>query len=336
MPAGLGGGGYLVHVFETVLGTYLPPNTAGALFIPIISENLHYVEDKYYSEAIRQQTIDNDVKPSYYHIEGDVVAEVDCNWLPAMLYCSRHSITKTGAADPWTYDFVPSSAGSASTAASGAVARTASITVVRNGIGFGYAGCIVNNWEFTIENGVLRVTMGIIGVSETTPGALGTPAWTAPELFGADAHAVSVAASGVAPSFGAASTDFNGFTATFNYNAAAQNRIVANRGASYVSFGKTEAGYTTELDFITKAEYDNFKAATTRAVRLESVRPSASTFAAATEGVQITFNRSAYDAYDIGLGGIGDLIMASTTGHGLAQTGGNPYQISCKGALAIT
>lgn len=335
MPAGLGGAGYLAFTFETVMGTYLPPSTAGTIFVPILSESLHYVEDKYYSEAIRQQTIDNDVKSSYYHVEGDIVAEVDAAWLPAFLYCSRHAITKTGVADPWTYDFVPSQAGSASTAGSGAVARTASLAVIRNGIGFGYGGCVVNNWEFTIENGVLRVTMGVLGLSEQQPGGLGTPAWLAPELFGADAHSVFVAASGVSPTFGAASTDFNGFTATFNYNAAAQNRIIANRSAAYISYGKTEATYSTELDFISRTEYDNFKAATQRAVRLESIRGGAN-YAAATEAVQITFNRSAYDSYDIGLGGIGDLIMAATTGHGLAQVGGNPYQISVKSALSIT
>jgi hypothetical protein len=50
----------------------------------------------------------------------------------------------------------------------------------------------------------------------------------------------------------------------------------------------------------------------------------AGTFAASTEAVQITFNRSAYDAYDINLGGIGDLIMAGVTGHGLSQVGGQP------------
>jgi hypothetical protein len=334
MPAGLGGGGFVGFQFESVLGTPVDTATGSPVWIPIISESLHYVEDKYYSEAIRQQTIDNDVKSSYYHVEGDIVAEVDTNWLAHMLYCSRHAIAKTGAADPWTYTFTPSSAGAASTAASGAVPRTCSLTVVRNGVVFIYAGCIVNNWEFTIENGVLRVTMGILGVSEAT-GAVGTPTWAAPELFGADAHSIYVAASGAAPAFGAASVDFNGFTCTFNYNAAAQNRIMATRGASYISFGKTEAGYTTELDFINRTEYDNFKAASTRAVRLESVRPSG-TFAASTEAVQITFNRSAYDAYDIGLGGIGDLIMAGVTGHGLSQVGGQPYAIVVKSAISIT
>jgi len=335
MPAGLGGSGYLAFTFETALGTYLPPTTAGTVFIPILSESLHYVEDHYYSEQIRQSTIDSDAKSGYYHVEGDVVLEVDTNFLPYLMYCSRHSITKTGVADPWTYDFVPSQAGSTSTAASGAVARTASLSVIRNGIGFGYGGCIVNTIEFTIDNGVLRASLGILGTSEQQPGGNGTPSWQTPELFGADAHSVYVAASGTAPTFGAASTDFNGFTANINYNAAAQNRIVANRAASYVSYGKTEATYSTELDFLSRTEYDNFKALTQRAVRLESVRGGA-TFALATEAFQLTFNRSAYETYEIGLGGIADLIMASVTGHALGIAGGNPYQISMKSAVTIT
>jgi hypothetical protein len=36
------------------------------------------------------------------------------------------------------------------------------------------------------------------------------------------------------------------------------------------------------------------------------------------------------------LGGIGDLIMAGVTGHGLSQVGGNPYQIVVKSAISIT
>lgn len=333
MPAGLGGGGYLAFTFETVMGTYLPPTTAGTVFMPIISESLHYVEDKYYSEQIRQQTVDSDVKPSYYHIEGDIVMEVDANFLPYLLYCSRHSIVKTGPT-PFTYDFTPSQAGSASTAASGAVARTASLSVIRNGIGFGYSGCVVNTWEFTIENGVVRCSMGVLGLAEQTPAGLGTPTWSAPSLFGADASSIYVAASAVSPTFGAASVDFNGYTTNFNYNAAAQNRIIANRAAAYISFGKTEATYTTELDFISKTEYDNFKAASTRAVRLESLIGGA-TFALATQAFRVTHNRSAYDTYEIGLGGIGDLIMAAVTGRGLGIAGGSPYVISVKSPADI-
>jgi hypothetical protein len=335
MPAGLGGGGWLNIVFETAMGTYLPPTTAGSLWVPIISESLHYVEDKYYSEQIRQSTIESDVQSSYYHIEGDVVLEVDMNYMPYFGYASRHSITKTGAGAPFTYDFVPSQAGAASTAASGANARTLSMTVARNGVGFGYGGCIVNTWEFTIDNGILRASLGILGMNEQQPGGLGTPAWIAPSLFGAASHSVYVAASAAAPAFGAASTDFNGFTANLGYNAAAQNRIIANRAAAYISFGKTEATYTTELDFINRTEYDNFKAATQRAVRLESLVGGAS-YAAATQAFQLTFNRSAYDTYELGLGGIGDLIMAAVTGRALGVAGGNPYQMSMKSPVSIT
>src|SRR6266576_6520591 len=166
MPAGLGGGGAVYLALETVMGTYVDPSTAGGVWVPIISEELNYTETKYYSPQIRQQTIVSDVQQSYYHVEGNIVIEVDVNYMPYLLYASRHLISKTGAATPWTYTFGPGSQGSATGAASGPNARTMSISVERNGVGFGYAGCVVNNWEFTVDNGVLRATLGILGTSE--------------------------------------------------------------------------------------------------------------------------------------------------------------------------
>lgn len=334
MTAGLGGGGYMAIVHEVTMGTYLPPTTAGTVFIPILSETLQYQEDKYYSEQIRQSTIVSDVKPSYYHAAGDIVMEVDSSLLPYLLYCGRYTITKTGASTPWTYKFVPSQAGAASSG-TGANERTASITMVRNGIGFGYAGCVLGGGEFTIENGVLRFTANIMGVSEATPGGLGTPTWAAPKLLGANAHSIYVAASAVAPTFAAASIDFNGFTFAQNFNAAAQNRIIAARSASYISFGMTEATYNTELDFNDKTEYDNFKAASTRALKLESIGDGAP-FATSADACQIQINRSAYDSYEVPLSGMGDLIMATVTGRALGIAGGDPYAITLKSSLSIT
>ena len=334
MPAGLGGGGYLALVHEVTMGTYLDPSTAGAVFIPIISESLAYQEDKYYSSQIRQQTIVSDVKQSYYHVAGDIVMEVDSSLLPYLLYCGRYTITKTGAGSPWSYKFVPSQAGSATTG-TGANERTASLTVVRNGIGFGYGGCCLTGGEFTVDNGVLRFTANILGMSQATPAALGTPTWAAPKLLGANAHSVYVAASGVTPTFGAASLDFNGFTFTQNFNAAAQNRIVANRAATYIAFGETEATYNTELDFVNKTEYDNFQSSTQRAVKLESIGDGAA-WAATADGVQIQINRSAYDSYEVGLAGMGDLIMATVNGRVLGIAGGDPYAITVKSSASIT
>lgn len=329
MPAGLGGGGSVGVAFETTMGTYVPPVT----FSPILNESLRYMEDKYYSEQIRQQTIASDVKSSYYHVEGDIEVEVDPRDHVYWLYASRHTIAKTGAG-PFEYKFTPSSAGSASTAAGTTTPKTLSITIVRNGIVFGYTGCVVGGFEYTVEDGVLRCTMSVLGLAEATQ-ADPTETWVAPDLLGADAHRVYLAASAAAPTFGAVDVNFNGFTFRTNYNAEAQNRIRADRSASYISYGITEAEFESELDFLDKTDYDNMKNNTTRAIKLESTNGGA-TFAAATSAVRLQGNRVSYDTYDIGLEGMGDLIMAGFTGRAIGIAGGDAYQIEVKSPTSIT
>ena len=335
MPAGLGGANYVAWTLETVNGTYLPPSTAGTVFIPILSENLIYNEDRYYSPQIRQQTIVSDVKQSYYHVAGDIEWEVDPAFLPYMLHCSRHSIAKSGAG-PYTYTYTPSQAGSSSTAASGNVARTASIAVIRNGEGFGYAGCVLGGYSFTIDEGILKMTANIMGLSEQEPAGLGSPSWAAPNLYGADSSSVYVAAAAVSPSFGAASLDFNGFTFNVNYNAEPQNRIRSDRSASFIKFGETESNYETELDFIDRSEYDNYVATTQRAVRLKSTHTGSQTLAASTDGVEIDINRSAYDSYEVDTPSMGDLVKAAVNGRVIGIAGGSPFAVKVKSAVDIT
>jgi hypothetical protein len=261
--------------------------------------------------------------------------EVDANYMPYFLYASRHTVTKTGAG-PYVYSAVPNSSGSAYP---GGAQRSLSISIERNGVGFGYAGCVVGNYEFTIDNGVLRCVMQILGISEADLGGLGTPSYLAASLLGADAHSVYIDAAGSAPAFGGGRDNtFNGFTFRANYNVAAQNRIRPDRSASYVSFGKTEFTYDTQLDFDSKTEYNNMKSGTGRAIRLESLKPGGvgGTFAAATEAFRVTANRSTYDTYEVDTPNMGDIVMARVTGRALAQTGGSPYKIECKSPTSIT
>lgn len=337
MPAaGIGGAGYMALTFETAVGTYLPPTTAGTIFIPILGESVDYQEDKYFSEQIRQSTIESEMKPGYYHIAGDVTLEVDTSFLPYILYCSRHLITKTGAGSPWLYKFVPSTAGATSTAATGAVQRTCSLTFIRNGVGFGYGGCTFGQLAFSIDTGNLRLVASVVGQNEQTPGGLGTPAWVAAKLLGADAHSIFLDAAGTAPAFAAAAeTGFNGFSFTANYNAEAQNRIVANRGASYVRFAKTEAEVTTELDFLTKTDFAAFKASTKNAIKLESIGDSVA-FSASSDAVKIQVNNSAFTAYTVNLASMDDLVMANATYKALGIAGGDPYSIQVQSTAAIT
>jgi hypothetical protein len=309
------------------------------VFIPILSESLVYTEDKYVSNAIRQQTIANAAKNSYYHAEGNITYEVDTKFEPYFLYISRMTPTKSGAG-PYVYTFTPAGTGSAPLAGDTVTGttnrRTASLTVIRNGVGFGYAGCVVGNHSYTIEDGVLRHSMDVFGLSETTPAGNGSPSWVAPVLLGADAHNVYVDTAGTSPAFATPSTAFNGFTLNINDNPAAQNRINQSRSAAYVSYGFTDLTIDTELDFLSKTEYDNFKAVTTRSIKLESVNGSG-TYAAATDNaMQFIVYNSFYETYGVSLGSAPDLIMATTTMRGMAIAGGNAYSIGVKSSTSIT
>jgi hypothetical protein len=328
MPPGIGATGFIGIAPETTMGIFVAPTT----YVPVLTDELKYTESKYYSQQLRQQVIDSDVKPGYYHIEGTIELEVDTNNFLYFLYASRHTIVKTGAG-PYSYTFTPSTAGSTSTAASGAVQRTLSITSVKNGIVFGYTGCTVTQYEFTISDAVLKCTLNIIGLGEAVQ-SLPTATWIAPDLLGADSHNVFTGASGVTPTF-AQVFGFNGYTLMINHNAEAQNRIQSQRSANYVKFGKTDFEVRSDLDFIDRVDFDNMKSSATQAIKLEST-VGGTAYSGATDGIQLQVNRAAFDTYEIPSSGMGDLIMAHFVGHGLAQVGGNGYEIGVKSAISIS
>lgn len=330
MSAGLGGSGAMYIVPEAVYGTYIDPTGGTGIWVPFLDESLEYNENKYYSQQIRNQFLDSDVKQSFYHVEGDIRMEVDCAYLPYFLKASRLSVSKTGTG-PWTYTCTPGTNGSAYP---GGAQIGLSITIFRNGVGFGYGGCVVSQAAYTITDGVAEVTFSMLGLSEATPGGAGSQSFAAANIFGADAHTIYTDASGTAPSFASADATFNGFTFTLNDNATPQNRITPVRSATYVAFGKSEYSYATELDFIDKTEYANFVGATTKAIRYQSVKPGgAGTYAAATDALRITARRSAYDTYSVNNPGIGDIVMAQVNGHGLIQVGAAAYTIECKSSV---
>lgn len=333
MPnADIAGNGAVWVGIETTYGTPVDPSAAGVgVWVPIISEDLAYTEAKYYSPQIRQSAIVSDAKQSYYHVEGTIVMEVDSNYLPYFLYASRHSVAKTGTG-PFIYTATPTNVGSTYP---GGSAKGLSIVTERNSVTYLYSGCVVNTWEFSIQDGVLRVSMGMLGLAEQDTSGAVTPSWVAADLYGADAHSIYVDAAGTAPAFAAADVTFNGFTWSANYNGAAQNRIVPTRSATYISYGEIEGTYQTELDFTSKTEYNNMKSNTFRSLQLRSLN-GGSTLAASTDGVQITSYRSNYDTYVVGLSGIGDLLMAQVTGRLIGITGGVPFKIECKGTPDIS
>ncbi len=329
---GLGGGGSVGVAFETTMGTYEAPD----VFVPILSESLEYTEDKYLSEQIRQQSIHTEAKPSYYHVEGDIELEVDPNNILYFLYATRHTPTKTGVG-PFTYKFVPNSAGTGATAAGPTTSKTLSITIVRNGEVFGYTGCVLSGFEFSVntDTGILMATLNIMGLAEGEE-ADPTEVWIAPVLYGADAHRIYLDAAGATPAFaGGVDVNHNGFTFGVNFNPTAENRVRSDRSASYIAYHITEGTVSADIDFLTRDDYDNFVSTNKRAIRMESLNGGA-TLAAATDGVRLQANNYFFNSYAAPLEGMGDLVAADTEGRMLGITGGDAYEVHVKSAVAIT
>ena len=334
MPdADIGANGAVWVGLETTYGTPSDPSASGTgIWVSIISETLAYTEpDRYYSEQIRQEAVNFDAKASYYHVEGDIVMEVDARYMPYFMTASRHLTTfATG-----TYTSVPGKNGA--TYPGSATAKGLSIVTIRDNVPFLYSGCVVNQYAFTIENGVLRATLSMLGLAEQDTAGAPTPSWSAPDLLGADSHAIYVDTSGLTPAFTTLDATFNGYTFTVNHNGETQNRITRNRAATYVKYGITEVSYDTELDFVSKTEYNNFKNLVFRALRFESVNPggATATWAAATTGFRISTYKTVYNTYETGLSGMGDLVMARVNGRVIGITGGSAYKMECKSPTTL-
>ncbi len=338
MPgADIGASGSVWAALESTYGTVKDPsvstNEMDGHYVPILSETLAYTEpDRYYSEQIRHEAIASDVKPSYYHVAGDIVMECDAQYLPIFLAASRHKTLQTGTGANQLYTITPSKTGATYP---GGAALGLSIAVIRNNVGFVYSGCVVTQAAFTLNNGIGQITLSILGLAETPMNNIGAlnPTFADPKLFGADAHAIYVDASGTSPAFAAPDATFNGYTFTINHNGEPQNRVIRERSASYIKYGITEPSFDTELDFLSRTEYDHYKAADFKAYRFESVIPggAGSTWAAATQAYRITCYKAFYATYEIGLSGMGDLVMARTTGRVLGGLAGvDGYKIEIK------
>ena len=321
---------------ETTYGTPSDPTAVSpgaGVWMPILDEALVYTETKYYSPQIRQQAMVSSVVPAPYHVEGPIHFEVDMNYLPYFLYASRHTVVKTGSG-PFTYTVTPTGAGATYP---GGAARGMSILVVRNAVGFLYSGCVVSQFSFTINNGILECTASIIGLAEQDPHAAATPTYIDASLFGADASAVYVDTAGLTPTFATQSVVFSGYTMDINHNAEAMNRITPTRAANFIKYGVTDVGVTSDLDFLDKTEYNAFKASTLKAIKLEACKPGgAGTFAAATEALQITNFRSAYDQYTVDTKGMADLVSAAAVLKSLNIAGGTGYKIVGKSSLNLS
>jgi hypothetical protein len=296
--------GSLSGAFPTIntalsYGTY----TAPTKYFPFNTESLKFDQATIWRRPIRQSVDVLGGVAGNVHINGDIEMEALEDVLIYFLLASRVSATKTGTTDKvYTFDPTPNAT----------PALSLSLTVVRNGIVFGYTGCVVSQFSFTPSDGLLMFNVSIIGSDEAVQ-SLPSPSYPTTVPTGAGQYEINIAGTQV--------FDTDTFEFTVNDNAEPQFRLKdTGRGAQFVKFGERECTISMERDFFNRTDYDAFKALTSQLIFLRAEK-------SATNYVQMNAPVAVKNTYEVGLSGQGDLVRASIEYMNVIDGSGNSYTV---------
>jgi hypothetical protein len=305
MAVGIGAAGIVGIARELVNNTYRAPEK----YVPVLNESLKVVQSNIYRRPIRSLTDPVGAVAGPYHVEGSVTMEALDDCLPYFMCGMRGDLAKSIGAANDVYTLTPNAKAQRTGAG-----HTLSLTVERNGIVFGYAGCVVGSFQFTVQDGILVCTMDIVGVSEAVQGA---PSATWPTSIppGPGQYIVQIPTATQV-------YDVDTFTVSVDDGAEAQNRLRDDtRGATFVLFGERETTMSLERDFESRVEFDAFKAATAQAIMIKAAQ-------ATNNYVQINMYSGIKDSYELGLSGQGDLVRGSVEYQGVySVASGKSYQL---------
>lgn len=301
MPA-IGASGIMGIAPETIPGTYVAPTK----WIPFDSESLSWTQENTERRPIRNTPALVGMIRGNGHVEGEISLDVTVDVLVWFLLASRCTYTKTGTAPTFSYKFVPSPVA--------VPIKTLSITVKRGNEVSGYTGCVVGGFTLSVDaSGAFKASINIIGNAEESKAAALTPTWPTSLPFGAGMYKVEIPT---------ATQVFDTDTYEFSVedNAEAQNRLNTTLGAQFVKFGENNTTVKVERDFETRAEFDQYKALTSKSITFEATR--------GTDKVTILTPVSFINSYEYGLSSVGDLVRASVEYLCAINAAGNPFELT--------
>lgn len=298
MPIQIGGHGYVGLGIETAVGTYAIPTK----FIPIRSESLVLVEDKIYRTNVRGLADRSGAVQGPTHVEGDITFEVTSDFLIYMFYGGRFGITKTGAMAPFTYTIVPTHITKPSTGIGPSVNKTYSIYVLRADNPRGYLGCSISQLAFSLDNGMLMCTAGIMGIDEQTETSTASSFSGGGVPFPLSVNTLEVPTA-------SPRADADSWTLTINDNLSPAFRLSGQRKPSYLVWGEREISGGFEVDYDALTDYNAFIAQTQQTLHWKSINNAAS------DSIDITANTQVFDSFQVNLGSIGDLQRAAVAYH---------------------
>jgi hypothetical protein len=302
MAKGISNAGIMGIAFESTPGTYVAPTK----FFPFRSEGLAWKQETVWRRAIRGIAVPLGAIPGNGSFDGDIVIEALPDVVPYFVYASRATTVKTGTG-PWTYT------ATGNVLATPPTGRTLSITIVRNGVVFGYTNCIVAKSAYSIDAGALIATYSMMGSDETVQSAP-TATYSTVIPFGAGEYIMEIPTA-------TAVFDTDNWQLTIDDSGQNAYRLRnTGRGPAFAWWGDTTIEITVDRDFENRTEYDAFKALTSKSI----------TFKAIKGGDTLTFVTpvSIADEYAVALGGTGELVRANTKYQGVHNPAGAPYTIT--------
>jgi hypothetical protein len=250
-----------------------------------MSETLKYEQDTQWRRPIRQTPDVVGAVAGDAFINGDITLEALHDCVPYFLHCARATVVKTGAG-PYVYTYTPSAAA--------IPVKTMSITIVRNGIVFGYTGCVVGNFSFSIDNGEFMFKPHILGRDELVQ-SVPTATWPTTVPFGAGSYNLQIPTATQV-------FDTDKFEFKVDDKGVPAYRLKnTGTGAQFINFGEREVSLSVERDFDTRTEYDAFKTLTAQAITMT---------VGTTPGFVLTMGAAIKDTYEVNLGGEGELVRA--------------------------
>lgn len=285
-------------------GVYVAPTK----FIPFMSESLTSTQATIWRRPIRQSADIIGAVPGNFNVGGDISIEGMEDCMIYFLFGSRMSIAKTGSTPNFIYTCTPT--------ANAIPNNTLSITVVRNGIVFGFTGCVVSSQTFTQQDGIFMHNMSIIGRDEAVQ-SLPTATWPTTVPFGAGQWSIEIPTA--TPVF-----DTDTFEFTIDDAAEAQFRLKSTtRGADFIKYGERALTLSCERDFDTRTDFDAFKALTSQSITVTASK-------GANNSVSLLAPVAIKDTYEVQNSGQGDLVRAAISYNGVIDGTGKSYQIVVK------
>jgi hypothetical protein len=304
MAPGVGASGVMGIALETTPGTYLAPTK----FVPFNSNSLQYQQETQFRRPVRATPDQVWAVPGNAHIEGDIEMDLLDDVMPYFMTASRMDVVKSGSSPNFIYTGTPT--------AVAVPTKTMSITVVRNGIVFGYTGCVVSSFTITVSDGVLMYNCSILGRDEAVQ-SLPVPTWPTTTPYGAGQYSIEIPTSTPV-------LDTDTFEFQVEDNATPEFRLkTPGRGAQFIRFGERTVSTQVSRDFESRTDYDAYKALTAQSVTITASKGT-------NNQVSILVPSTIKDSYEIEGNSQGDLVRANIQYQHVLPASGGVYSLIVK------